>query len=535
MVAEALSKITKISIRSRLFRDLVLVILFTLGLLVLVSWLLIGALKRELAEAHLAEAAQLVRDEVQGLLRPVEQQLLIARDRLMAEDTRPTEVQALGKSFLPTLRHIPQIAGAIFADAEGREYFLVREGDNWRLRLSAPPETATWKLLNGAGEELEARPDPQQYDPRQRPWYRLAEAAAGAAEANWSAPYVFHTLKVPGVSASLAWESATGLRVLAFDVVLERLLEAISHLPLGTEGQGFLFSADGGVFTPGAGDEHEPGWSRRRFFSAEEQLGGPLFIDAVAAWKSAGKPDTGLLTFDSGGQTWWGGFLPLSRQARSAWVGVVLPTSATRDLLPSRWPVLALNVLVIVGLGIGLAALLMRKYSRQLRDLPKLTIEARNAEADLRTLIAQGEDVHLEFKSTMRTNLHTHKPGKEIELAWLKGAAAFMNTEGGIVLLGVADDGAILGLEADGFENDDRCRLHFKNLLNQHLGAEYARHLRFALYRLEGRQIAAVECERADAPVFLRHKNTEAFLIRSGPANLELSLSRALHYIRGRF
>jgi predicted HTH transcriptional regulator len=135
----------------------------------------------------------------------------------------------------------------------------------------------------------------------------------------------------------------------------------------------------------------------------------------------------------------------------------------------------------------------------------------------------------------MRTNLHTGKPGKEIELAWLKGVAAFLNTEGGILLMGVADDGEVLGLEADAFANDDKCRLHFKNLVNQHLGPEYARFLRFELFQLADRQIAAVECEQADVPAFLRHNQGETFLIRSGPSSIELPISRALVYIRGRF
>jgi len=182
-----------------------------------------------------------------------------------------------------------------------------------------------------------------------------------------------------------------------------------------------------------------------------------------------------------------------------------------------------------------LALRLVRNYSRQLRDLPKLAISRAEPETDLYDLIGRGEGTHLEFKSTMRTNLHTGKPGKEIELSWLKGVAAFLNTEGGILLMGVADNGEVLGLEADAFANDDKCRLHFKNLINQHLGPEYARFLRFELFQLGERQIAAVECEQADAPTFLRHKQGESFLIRNGPSNIELPISRALGYIRGRF
>jgi hypothetical protein len=225
----------------------------------------------------------------------------------------------------------------------------------------------------------------------------------------------------------------------------------------------------------------------------------------------------------------------MSSEPDTAWVGVALPASETFGILQSRWKVLAITALIIVALAVGLVLILMRKYSRQLRDLPKLSIDRSSYERDLYDLVRNGEDMHLEFKSTMRTNLHTGKPGKEIELAWLKGAAAFMNTEGGILLMGVADDGTLLGLEADKFENEDKCRLHFKNLLNQHLSAENARFVRFKLYELDGKRIGAVECERSDLPVYLRNKNAEAFLIRNGPSNIELSISRAIKYIQGRY
>ena len=259
----------------------------------------------------------------------------------------------------------------------------------------------------------------------------------------------------------------------------------------------------------------------------------------MAAWKAADRPAEGTLRFESSKGTWWAGFRPLTDDPDSAWVGVALPAPEALSWLREHWRLAALAALASVAVGVGLAMQLVHKYSRQLRDLPRLAIDRAHPQADLRELIASGEGAHLEFKSTMRMNLHSKSAGKEIELAWLKGVAAFLNTEGGIVLLGVADDGRVLGLAEDRFENEDKCRLHFKNLLNQHLGPEYARFVRFELHALDGLRIGAVECERADAPVFLRYdgkgEKVEAFVIRNGPSNVELSVSRALRYIRGHF
>ena len=139
-----------------------------------------------------------------------------------------------------------------------------------------------------------------------------------------------------------------------------------------------------------------------------------------------------------------------------------------------------------------------------------------------------------EFKSTVRMNLKSGKIGKEIELAWLKGATAFMNTDGGTLLIGVGDDGEVLGLEPDQFENEDRCRLHLKNLVNQHIGAELSPFIRFEVGKIEGRTVAVVQCERSHDPVFLRAKNKESFYIRSGPSSVELSSREVLDYVARR-
>jgi hypothetical protein len=61
------------------------------------------------------------------------------------------------------------------------------------------------------------------------------------------------------------------------------------------------------------------------------------------------------------------------------------------------------------------------------------------------------------------------------DLAWLKAVVGFMNSDGGILLIGVSDDGEILGLDADNFANEDKCRLHFKNLINTYIGVEFTR------------------------------------------------------------
>jgi len=88
---------------------------------------------------------------------------------------------------------------------------------------------------------------------------------------------------------------------------------------------------------------------------------------------------------------------------------------------------------------------------------------------ELLSLIARGESTRQEFKSTLRRNLKTGQDDTKVEDAVLKTVAAFCNTEGGTLLIGVEDNATILGIEADGFANLDRFSLHLSNLLGDRL------------------------------------------------------------------
>ncbi|HAM57915.1 MAG TPA: type I restriction endonuclease subunit R, partial [Candidatus Rokubacteria bacterium] len=76
-------------------------------------------------------------------------------------------------------------------------------------------------------------------------------------------------------------------------------------------------------------------------------------------------------------------------------------------------------------------------------------------------LIKRGESRTLEFKSTLRWNLkEDRQDDKAVTHAVLKTIAAFLNTEGGDLLIGVADDGSIAGIERDRLESDDKFMRH---------------------------------------------------------------------------
>lgn len=524
------------SVRSRLFRDLVLIFVLAVSVIAVSAYLQIRESRRQLAEAQIAQALILVREEMRRLSDPIENQLRIIRGWGLSKILPFADPVALADRLFPVLMQTPKAAAIVVADARGAERFLMSDGGDRLMRVRAPGDvqTVTWTRWRPGREDAEASwGEETDHDPRERPWHRGALRGGGTEDVYWSEPYVFHTLKVAGVTASIAWDSGEGTYVAAIDVTLETVLDSIGRLPLPSAGKAFLFRPDGAVYTTGG---LEPAGSGDGFVSVSGDLGGSLAFDAIQGWDPHGDAAEEPFRFSSGGRDWWGGFAPLIAGERDgAWIEVAVPAAGISGVVRGQWTLLALTLGLVLVLGVSLASLVVRRYGRRIRELPTLAISRRDYENDLYRLINDGESEHLEFKSTMRMNLKSGVAGKEIELAWLKGVVAFLNTDGGILLLGVADDGTVLGLEPDGFENDDKCRLHFKNLLHQHVGPELSPHVRFELYRIDDKQIAAVECERANEPVFLRNKNQESFYIRNGPSNIELQVSRALKYVQGRF
>jgi len=177
-----------------------------------------------------------------------------------------------------------------------------------------------------------------------------------------------------------------------------------------------------------------------------------------------------------------------------------------------------------------------QKLSRENKSLKEL-IEGGFREVtdeEMSTLIAEGESERVEFKSTLRWNLHTNKPDKRIENACLKTVAAYLNSNGGFLLIGVDDEGSVLGLALDQFPNEDKLLLHWNGLLKSCLGVQVSPHIRSTIRPLGGKRVMVVQCLVSTSPVFLRRDNDETFFIRTGNATQPLKPSEVLAFLHQR-
>lgn len=167
-------------------------------------------------------------------------------------------------------------------------------------------------------------------------------------------------------------------------------------------------------------------------------------------------------------------------------------------------------------------------------------IEKENQET-LDKLILEGESYDLEFKSTLRTNLKTGEQDKRMEKAVLKTIVAFLNSDGGTLLVGVEDDGNILGVDLEGFDNRDKMNLHITNLLSSQIGDEFIPFIKFRQIDCGKKESGADKvvvmftCKPTASPVFLKEgKDTETYFVRSGPSSVVLTGVDLLKYAENR-
>ncbi len=191
----------------------------------------------------------------------------------------------------------------------------------------------------------------------------------------------------------------------------------------------------------------------------------------------------------------------------------------------------------------GLDKLILSMLAAHREDRPPsaqaVLDELRNIEktADLESLISGGESTRLEFKQTMQWDTALHKRNPELLRACVKTVCAFLNGEGGILLIGVANSGEPTGLEDDIRDFKDRkttdgFESRFRDALVAGLDPESSHLVTMSFPVVRGVQICRVDVERSPHPVFLVQEHPAAVLHtgRRNPAAADqVSLMRRTH------
>ncbi len=163
----------------------------------------------------------------------------------------------------------------------------------------------------------------------------------------------------------------------------------------------------------------------------------------------------------------------------------------------------------------------------------------------LAELVASGESARVEFKSTARINLHTGQKDERMEQVIAKTACAFLNADGGTLVIGVDDTGSALGLAPDfatlKAPDADRFELWLTDMLTNTLGQNASALIGVDFAQLpgeDGDQLACrVVCQPSPRPVYLRANKAAApeLWVRNGNSTRRLSVDEATEYVMHRW
>lgn len=192
-----------------------------------------------------------------------------------------------------------------------------------------------------------------------------------------------------------------------------------------------------------------------------------------------------------------------------------------RSILASRVRFEIVEFLLLVLSQLGLIILV---FTRSLAE-----------ENSIGEMLKSGEHDKLEFKTSLRWDSKRNQVNKELERTIMKTVTAFLNSDGGYLLIGVDDKGQPIGLEtdfaslpkpdADGFEN------HFNNLFNNMIGPEFRRLVRIKFDNIGGKTVCLVDIESGRKPAYLKTGDSEGFYIRTGNVTTPLKMSEVAIYV----
>ena len=157
-------------------------------------------------------------------------------------------------------------------------------------------------------------------------------------------------------------------------------------------------------------------------------------------------------------------------------------------------------------------------------------------EPEVRALIEGGESAVVEFKSTARRNLYTEADDQAITWAVVKTIAAFMNTHGGTLLIGVDDQGRSVGIEVDyplvRGRDRDGWELWLTTAIKNTLGTIAATDVSVRFCEIDGRTVARLDARPGAEPVFAARKGEprRVFFARLNNSTEELSGPELLQY-----
>jgi CheY-like chemotaxis protein len=150
-------------------------------------------------------------------------------------------------------------------------------------------------------------------------------------------------------------------------------------------------------------------------------------------------------------------------------------------------------------------------------------------------LIKLPESPKLEYKSTLQWDVRQNRKNEDLRFSVLKTIAAFLNSEGGTLIIGVEDDGNIFGLEQDlsllSKGSFDQFEQTIVNLICDRIGAGFMSLVTVRFETIDSKTVCAIDIRKSDIIAVMQGKDKKSELyIRAGNTSKSLDISETVEF-----
>ena len=155
-------------------------------------------------------------------------------------------------------------------------------------------------------------------------------------------------------------------------------------------------------------------------------------------------------------------------------------------------------------------------------------------------LLREMETLKIEFKASARVPINADVPERVINEEVIKTVAAFMNSEGGTLAIGISDNGDVMGIQSDldyKRQDLDEYQNWLSTLLMTSIGkAAVAKHVRIRFEAIDEHVVCLVDVSPSPHEEFANTSKSEhVFYVRVGNSTRILTGPDMVNYIKRRF
>jgi signal transduction histidine kinase/DNA-binding response OmpR family regulator len=332
--------------------------------------------RRAVARAELVKTARQVESSLSGFFKRVDSISRLKRDwgalGLLSTGDEGGVVRLIGTE----LTHEPTFSSVAIGDETGREVLIRRLPDGSFTTRQTDPDVHRGTEIDSSwapgGERLDRLVRASDYDVRLRPWFRQVREAPFDARVVWTAPFVFRSTGLPGMSAIVQWKSPDGRRnISTTDITLLDISRFTRELEVGRHGFAIVMTAEGTLLgLPGGDARVDEAKAPGLLMQPVAMLHQAALDAAFAQWRARAAGADDVLRFSSGGQSWLASFSRIPLESRVAvHVGVVAPESDFAIVSPGQWLALAGVLVATFSLAAWVALRGAQRLARPLKAL----------------------------------------------------------------------------------------------------------------------------------------------------------------------